>query len=186
MVLSLLPIHTPRDLWCGLKQNPWPGNKSWFQSRTNKSRSKEFTVWLSEPLVCRWLTSLVELISHGTRRHVSHIEIPHRRCWDKASTDLDAHPSLQVVYEPCEFDAVNLIWMTRTNREAPCQVEPMSTSSPPFGIKLANRALEHVPCKSRCGLWVPARVSPERTSNLECGLSVGLVFTPTLHIGSGA
>ena len=55
------------------------------------------------------------------------------------------------LFSQCEFDAVNLIWMTHTNREAPCQVEPMSTSSPPFGIKLANRALEHVPCKSRCG-----------------------------------
>ena len=35
--------------------------------------------------------------------------------------------------------------------------------------------------KVAVGLWVPARVSPERTSNLQCGLSVGLVFTPTLH-----
>ena len=36
--------------------------------------------------------------------------------------------------------------------------------------------------KTFVGLWVPARVSPERTSNLECGLSVGLVVSTELSI----
>jgi len=36
--------------------------------------------------------------------------------------------------------------------------------------------------KTLVGLWVPARVSPERTSNLECGLSVGLVVSTELSI----
>ena len=34
--------------------------------------------------------------------------------------------------------------------------------------------------KTFVGLWVPARVSPERTSNLERGLSVGLVVSTKL------
>ena len=36
--------------------------------------------------------------------------------------------------------------------------------------------------KTFVGLWVPARVFPERTSNLECGLSVGLVVSTELSI----
>ena len=36
--------------------------------------------------------------------------------------------------------------------------------------------------KTFVGLWVPARVFPERTSNLESGLSVGLVVSTELSI----
>ena len=77
----------------------------------------------------------------------------------------------------CEFDAVNLTWMTHTNREALARLNHHSPpSSWPYGSNSANRALEHAPGKWFVGLWVPARVSPERTSNLECGLFVVWLF----------
>ena len=49
------------------------------------------------------------------------------------------------LFSQCEFDAVKLIWMTRTNREAPCQVELHLRAARCRWINLANRALEQCP-----------------------------------------
>ena len=52
-------------------------------------------------------------------------------------------------------------------------------------VQSGQRVLELTlaPDGNLCGLWVPARVFPERTSNLESGLSVGLVVSTNLSIG---
>ena len=56
--------------------------------------------------------------------------------------------------------------------------EHLPPSSPPFGSIRPTGPLSLPLMKTIVGLSVPARVSPERTSNLVCGLSVGLVFYP--------
>ena len=53
----------------------------------------------------------------------------------------------------CEFDAVKLIWMTRTNREAPCQVELhlRAVRCAAIGSTWPTGPLSNAPFKTKCG-----------------------------------
>jgi hypothetical protein len=89
--------------------------------------------------------------------------------------------SNKLVFDQLFSSNVNL---TPSNYVASPGQVTTSCCSLPLWFNLAKGplscSLEHFHGKWFVGLWVPARVSPERTSNLERGLSAGLVVSTKL------